>query len=74
MFATLYTAFLLFAGGLKFVMLSALLYAPGTVLYVVARRERGLRVFSKVEWVIFVVAACGAIAALIGLTTGTIVI
>jgi arginine:ornithine antiporter/lysine permease len=74
MFATLYTAFLLFAGGLKFLMLSALLYAPGTVLYVVAKRERGLRVFSKVEWVIFAVAACGAIAALIGLATGTIVI
>ncbi|MFT4066097.1 basic amino acid/polyamine antiporter [Paraburkholderia sp.] len=73
-FATLYTAFLLFAGGVKFLMLSALLYTPGTVLYVLAKRERGLRVFSRAEWVIFVVAACGAIAALVGLATGTIVI
>ncbi|HEY2021834.1 basic amino acid/polyamine antiporter [Paraburkholderia sp.] len=73
-FATLYTAFLLFAGGVKFLTLSALLYTPGTVLYVLAKRERGLRVFSRAEWIIFAVALCGAIAALAGLATGAIVI
>jgi len=73
-FATLYTAFLLFAGGVKFLTLSALLYTPGTVLFVLAKRERGLRVFSGAEWIIFAVAVCGAIAALVGLATGTIVI
>jgi arginine:ornithine antiporter/lysine permease len=73
-FATLYTAFLLFAGGGKFLMMSALLYAPGSVLFVLARRERGLRVFTKVEWVIFLVAVCGAASALIGLISGAIVI
>jgi arginine:ornithine antiporter/lysine permease len=73
-FATLYTMFLLFAGGAKFLMMSALLYAPGTVLFIVARRERGLPVFLRAEWIIFAVAVCGALAALIGLITGTIVI
>ncbi|MBN3846825.1 MULTISPECIES: basic amino acid/polyamine antiporter [Burkholderiaceae] len=73
-FATLYTAFLLFAGGAKFLMLSALLYAPGSVLYVLAKRERGQRVFSKAEWVIFAVAVCGAVGALVGLVSGGIVI
>jgi len=73
-FATLYTAFLLFAGGVTFLTLSALLYTPGTVLYVIAKRERGLRVFSRAEWIIFAVAVCGAIAALVGLATGSIVI
>jgi arginine:ornithine antiporter / lysine permease len=73
-FATLYTAFLLFAGGAKFLMMSAMLYAPGTVLFVLSRRERGLPVFARAEWVIFAVAVCGGLAALIGLITGAIVI
>jgi arginine:ornithine antiporter/lysine permease len=73
-FATLYTMFLLFAGGAKFLMMSALLYAPGTVLFIVARRERGLPVFLRAEWIIFAVAVCGALAALLGLITGVIVI
>lgn len=73
-FATLYTVFLLFAGGAKFLMISALLYAPGTVLFILARRERGLAVFTKVEWIIFVVAVCGALSALIGLVSGAIVV
>jgi arginine:ornithine antiporter / lysine permease len=73
-FTTLYTVFLLFAGGAKFLMMSALLYAPGTVLFILARRERGLPVFVRAEWIIFAVAVCGAIAALFGLITGAIVI
>jgi arginine:ornithine antiporter / lysine permease len=73
-FATLYTAFLLFAGGAKFLMMSALLYAPGSVLFILARRERGLFVFTRTEWVIFVVAVCGALSALIGLISGAIVV
>ncbi|CAB3792807.1 Arginine/ornithine antiporter [Paraburkholderia ultramafica] len=73
-FATLYTAFLLFAGGAKFLMMSAMLYAPGTVLYIMARRERGVQIFTGTEWVIFAVAVCGGITALAGLITGTIVI
>src|SRR5690606_31144479 len=39
--AAVYTAFMVYAGGLKFVLLSALLYAPGSALYYWARRERG---------------------------------
>jgi arginine:ornithine antiporter/lysine permease len=73
-FATLYTMVLLFAGGAKFLMMSALLYAPGTVLFMVARRERSLPVFLRAEWIIFAAAVCGALAALIGLITGTILI
>jgi arginine:ornithine antiporter/lysine permease len=73
-FATLYTVFLLFAGGAKFLMMSAMLYAPGSVLFILARRERDVPVFTRVEWIIFAVAVCGGIAALIGLITGAIVI
>lgn len=73
-FATLYTMFLLFAGGARSLMTSALLHAPGTMLFIVARRERGLPVLLRAEWILFAVAVCGALAALVDLITGTIVI
>jgi arginine:ornithine antiporter/lysine permease len=73
--AAIYTLFMIAAGGLKFVLLSALLYAPGTLLYLWARREQGKQVFNTAaDWVIFAVAAIGCIAALIGLATGYITI
>lgn len=72
--ATLYTAFLIYAGGLKYVLLSALLYAPGTILYFWASREQKVRPFNGVEWPIFIVAVIGCIAAVVGLATGYITI
>ncbi|MCD0504492.1 basic amino acid/polyamine antiporter [Bordetella petrii] len=72
--AVVYTAFMILAGGLKFVLLSALLYAPGSVLYYWARREQGRRLFTSVELVIFIVAWIGCIAAIVGLVRGWIVI
>lgn len=73
--AVIYTLFMIFAGGMKFVLLSALLYAPGTLLYLWARREQNKQVFnSSIEWIVFAVAAVGCIAALIGLFTGYITI
>ncbi|NTS33445.1 arginine-ornithine antiporter, partial [Phyllobacterium sp. BT25] len=59
----------------KFVLLSALLYAPGTILYFWARRERGKPIFNTtVDWLIFAAAAIGCVAALIGLISGYITI
>ena len=71
--ATIYTAFLLFAAGLKFILLSAVLYAPGTALYLWARREQGKPVFIRLwDWVIFVLAILGAIVGIYQLATGAI--
>jgi arginine:ornithine antiporter/lysine permease len=72
--ATFYTAFLIYAAGWKFLVLSALLYAPGTVLYVWTRRERGLPLFKPVEWAIFAVAVILCGIGLHGLATGYITI
>jgi arginine:ornithine antiporter / lysine permease len=47
--ATVYTIFMIIAGGLKFVLLSCILFAPGTLLYFMARREQNLRVFTPLE-------------------------
>lgn len=70
--AMIYTLFLIYAGGLKFVLLSAILYAPGSVLYVWARREQGLLVFKPFEWLILFIAALGAVLGIYGLATGGI--
>jgi arginine:ornithine antiporter/lysine permease len=72
--AVLYTAFMIFAGGLKFLLLSAVLYAPGTALYFWARREQGKQIFTPIEWVIFIAAAIGAVVGVYGLATGSITI
>jgi arginine:ornithine antiporter/lysine permease len=72
--AVLYTAFLLYAAGWKFFVLSGLLYGPGTILYFWTRREQGKRLFTPVEWVIFAVAVVLCIMGIHGLATGSITI
>lgn len=70
--ATVYTAFMIWAGGMKFVLLSAIIYAPGTALYFWTRREQNETVFTPVEWAIFLVAVVGAVVGIHGLATGYI--
>jgi arginine:ornithine antiporter/lysine permease len=72
--ACLYTVFMIYAGGLKFLVLSAVLYAPGTVLYIWARREQGKQVFTPIDWAIFIVAVIGAVIGIFWLATGYITI
>jgi arginine:ornithine antiporter/lysine permease len=73
--AVIYTLFMIVAGGLKFILLSAILYAPGTVLYFLARRERKLKVFQRTsDWVIFIVAAVAAIVGVVALATGSMAV
>jgi arginine:ornithine antiporter/lysine permease len=72
--ATLYTMYLIFAAGLTFVLLSFIIYAPATVLFVMARREQGKRVFTGRELVILAVALIGAAAGIVGLAAGWITI
>jgi arginine:ornithine antiporter / lysine permease len=72
--ATVYTAFIIYSGGMKFLLLSAILYAPGTVLYFWTRIEQKKRLFTAVEWVVFAVAVIGAAIGIHGLVTGYIVI
>lgn len=73
-FATIYSIFLIFAGGPKFLVLSFLIYAPGTLLYLRTRREQGKQVFTTAEWAVFAAFVLGAAYALNGLVTGSITI
>lgn len=70
--AVLYTAFLLYAAGLKFVLVSFVLYAPATILFVMARREQGRRLFSPRELVILALSIIGAVAGVTALAAGWI--
>jgi len=73
--AVAYTIFMIYAGGLKFILLSAILFAPGTALYLWARREQGKPVFSKTsDWVTFGIICAAAIYGVYGLATGSIAI
>jgi len=70
--AVVFTLFLIYAGGPKFILLSALVYAPGTALYIWARREQGKRVFTAFEWGVFGIAVTGCAGAIYGLASGAI--
>ncbi|MGW8889943.1 basic amino acid/polyamine antiporter [Streptomyces sp. NPDC055749] len=70
--ATLYTAFLLYAAGLKFVLVSFIVYAPATILFVMARREQGKQLFSPGELVVLAVSVAGAVLGVAALAAGWI--
>ena len=70
--ATLYAFFMIVAGGLKFVLLSCIIFAPGTLLFIFARREQQRRMFTPAEWVLFLVILTGAVVGIYGLATGAI--
>ncbi|MFS2160013.1 arginine-ornithine antiporter [Pseudomonas sp. Pseusp122] len=66
----IYAVWLLYAGGLKYLLLSALLYAPGAALFAKARHEVGKAIFTTVEKLIFVAVVIGALVAAYGLYSG----
>jgi arginine:ornithine antiporter/lysine permease len=72
--ATLYTAFLLFAAGPKYMLVSFVLYAPASALFVMARREQGRRPFGPGELVILAVSIVGAVLGVVALVAGWITI
>jgi arginine:ornithine antiporter/lysine permease len=68
--ATIYAIWLIYAGGIQYLLLSALLYAPGAILFAKAKREQGLAVFTNIEKVIFAGVVLGALIAAYGLYSG----
>jgi arginine:ornithine antiporter / lysine permease len=72
--ATFYAALMIWAGGLKYILLSALIYLPSTILFYRARKARNLPVFARSEAVLFAVIGLGAVIAVWALATGQITI
>lgn len=72
--ATFYALLMIYAGGLKYLLLSAIIYGPGTVLFIMAKREQRAQLFNPAETILFVIVMIAAIAALWSLATGIILI
>lgn len=72
--ALIYTTGLIYGAGVKHLLLSAVIYGPGTILFFLARHEQGKRIFTPVELVVFLIAACAAVIALTGIATGRIAV
>ncbi len=70
--ATVYTAYLIYAAGLKYLLVSLIVYAPATVLFVMARREQGRRLFAPRELVVLAVSVAGAVIGVVALAVGWI--
>lgn len=70
--ATVYGVVLLWAAGPTLLLASTLIYAPGTLLFWLARREQGRAAFTLAEATVFAALSVGAGAAAVGLATGSI--
>ncbi|HBZ94956.1 MAG TPA: arginine-ornithine antiporter [Pseudomonas sp.] len=68
--STLYAVWLVYAAGILYLLLSALLYAPGAILFAKAKREMGQAIFTSIEKLIFIVVLIGAAIAAYGLYDG----
>jgi arginine:ornithine antiporter/lysine permease len=61
--ATLYGLWLIYAAGHNFLLMTAILFAPGIIVYGIARREGGARLFTGTEAIIAVgIVACAVLA------------
>ncbi|MFN8189162.1 MAG: basic amino acid/polyamine antiporter [Nocardioidaceae bacterium] len=69
-----YAVFLLYAAGVKYLLPAAVIYAIGTVLYVVARRERGERVFTRAELGACSVLLVTGVVGVVTITSGAVVL
>jgi arginine:ornithine antiporter/lysine permease len=68
--AVLFSLFLLYVGGMRYLLLSSIIYAPGIVLYVIAKRERQEQVLGRGERAACAFLVAAAVVAVAGLATG----
>lgn len=72
--ALLYTLFLLVAAGWQYLLVTLVVYLPSSILFVMARRERGERAFVGREIVVLALGTAGALVGVWALATGAITI
>ena len=70
--ALVYAIWLLYAAGPKYLLLSALLYAPGVFFFAKAKHEQGEPLFKAIEQVIFGAVVIAALAAAYALYSGAL--
>ncbi len=67
--AAVYCVWLLYAAGLKYLLLSALLYALGAGVYIIAKKQRAEKSFTGTEWMYLAIICVLAIVAATMLAT-----
>ncbi|WP_022882770.1 basic amino acid/polyamine antiporter [Gryllotalpicola ginsengisoli] len=70
--ALVYTLFLVYATGVTYLLISAIVYAPASLLFARARRARGLRVFRPWEAALAAFVTAAAVAGVVALAAGWI--
>lgn len=70
--AVIYTIVMFIAAGLKYVLLVSVLFVPGTILYVWARREQRVTLFTSIELIVFAVTVIAGLVGAYGLLSDTI--
>ena len=70
--AVVYSIWLIYAAGIQYFLLSALLYVPGVIFYIMARKESNAEIFTTVEKIIFSIAVLAALFAAFSLYKGTL--
>jgi arginine:ornithine antiporter/lysine permease len=70
--ATVYGVWLCYAAKLNDLLLATILFAPATIVYMIARKEHGERAFTATEAVIAVAVTAAALFAIYQLITGGI--
>jgi arginine:ornithine antiporter/lysine permease len=70
--AVVYAIFLLYSAGVEYLLLACIVYAPGTGLYLLARREQGERAFNRAEAVVSVLLILAAVVGVVFVSTGVI--
>jgi arginine:ornithine antiporter/lysine permease len=67
--ATIYGLWLCYAANLRDLLLTTILFAPATVIYMINRRQRSERMFSPAEMAIALVVTAAALLAVYALIT-----
>jgi len=70
--AAIYTIFMLLDGGLRYLLLAAVLYAPRAALYFWSRREQDKKAFTSNELAIFVILVLACAVGIYSLATGAL--
>lgn len=68
--ASLYCVWLLYAAGVKYLLLSALLYAPGAIVYFIAKKQRAEQAFKRWELAILALLVLLAVLGVYLLASG----
>ena len=70
--ASIYSVWLIYAGGMTYFLLTMLLFCPGILVYAWVRKEQGKKLFKPYEWVIAIIVIVLFIFAIYQIMTGAI--